>query len=103
MRVPADQGGLQDCQVCETTAGVRGGLDGCRIVVFPRLEHATLPHQKCIERITAKGSGECEPYYFDLLKCVDKCVSATIMLTRRACSKIGILPQAAPQIFKLLK
>jgi hypothetical protein len=28
----------------------------------------------CVGRITAKGHGDCEPYYFDLLKCIDKCV-----------------------------
>ena len=31
--------------------------------------------QECVERIRAKGEGECEPYYFDWLKCIDKCVS----------------------------
>lgn len=29
-------------------------------------------YEACIERIKAKGHGECEPYYFDYLKCVDK-------------------------------
>eukprot|EP00620_Florenciella_sp_RCC1587_P020959 CAMPEP_0182556566 /NCGR_PEP_ID=MMETSP1324-20130603/789_1 /TAXON_ID=236786 /ORGANISM="Florenciella sp., Strain RCC1587" /LENGTH=69 /DNA_ID=CAMNT_0024768475 /DNA_START=48 /DNA_END=257 /DNA_ORIENTATION=+ len=45
---------------------------------------STLSHYtECVERINAKGGGDCEPYYFDLLKCVDKC--------------------AIPQIGKILK
>lgn len=29
---------------------------------------------KCTARIKAKGSGSCEPWYFDLQKCIDACV-----------------------------
>lgn len=40
-------------------------------------------YKACEKRIEAKGEGDCESWYFDLLHCVDKC--------------------AAPQIFKLTK
>jgi ubiquinol-cytochrome c reductase subunit 6 len=36
---------------------------------------AVKEYNACVERITAKGSGECEPYYFDLIKCIDKCAA----------------------------
>jgi len=45
-----------------------------RCAVPGGLAHPSRP-QACVERITAKGAGECEPYYFDFLKCVDKCVA----------------------------
>ncbi|CAN0284721.1 unnamed protein product, partial [Discosporangium mesarthrocarpum] len=32
--------------------------------------------QACAGRVNAKGFGTCEPWFFDYLKCVDKCVSA---------------------------
>jgi len=31
-------------------------------------------YEKCAERIKAKGHGTCEPWSFDYIKCVDKCV-----------------------------
>ncbi len=31
-------------------------------------------YEACKDRIKAKGSGDCEAWYFDMLKCVDKCV-----------------------------
>ena len=31
--------------------------------------------QACVERVTSKGFGTCEPWFFDYVKCVDKCVS----------------------------
>ena len=48
---------------------------------------STLKHyQDCVERITAKGGGDCEPYYFDLLKVRSnfvQCVTAACTLTPR--------------------
>lgn len=32
--------------------------------------------QACIERVANKGFGTCEPWFFDYVSCVDKCVSA---------------------------
>ncbi|GMI57127.1 hypothetical protein ScalyP_jg10650 [Parmales sp. scaly parma] len=32
-------------------------------------------YEACGERIAAKGSGDCEPWYFDFLKCIDRCVA----------------------------
>ncbi|CAN0372513.1 unnamed protein product, partial [Phaeothamnion confervicola] len=32
-------------------------------------------YEACKERIAAKGYGDCEPQYFDFIKCSDKCVS----------------------------
>lgn len=29
--------------------------------------------QACVKRIEAKGEGDCEPWYFDYWKCIDKC------------------------------
>ena len=49
--------------------------DGCKGV----LHH----YQECLTRNADKKGYDCEPYYFDLLKCVDKC--------------------AIPQIGKLIK
>ena len=40
-------------------------------------------YQECLVRNAEKKGFDCEPYYFDLLKCVDKC--------------------AIPQIGKMLK
>ena len=31
--------------------------------------------QSCIKRIEKKGEGDCEAWYFDYYKCIDKCVS----------------------------
>ena len=31
-------------------------------------------YEKCVDRIKVKGSGACEPWSFDYIKCVDKCV-----------------------------
>ena len=35
-------------------------------------------YEKCVERITAKGSGNCEAWQFDYWKCIDKCVSRSV-------------------------
>jgi len=31
-------------------------------------------YDACVKRIEEKGSGDCEAWYFDSLKCIDKCV-----------------------------
>ena len=31
-------------------------------------------YEKCVDRVKAKGSGQCEPWSFDYIHCVDKCV-----------------------------
>jgi len=36
---------------------------------------------KCTARIKAKGSGSCEPWYFDLQKCIDACAAPKIFAT----------------------
>jgi len=45
----------------------------------PKCSSAYAHYKACVERITAKGSGDCEPYYFDWLKCIDKCAMPQIM------------------------
>ncbi len=37
-------------------------------------------YEKCKERIKAKGTGSCEPWFFDYQKCIDKCVSSRASL-----------------------
>ena len=37
-------------------------------------------YKKCEGRVTAKGDGDCSPWYFDYWKCVDKCVRDTCPL-----------------------
>lgn len=32
-------------------------------------------YEACVKRITAKGSGSCEPWAFDYWTCVDKCTA----------------------------
>ena len=49
----------------------------------------------CVDRITAKGSGDCEPYYFDYLKCIDKCVRFSLFYKT--------ISQAMPHIMSKLK
>lgn len=86
-------------------------------------------YEKCTERIKAKGSGSCEPWHFDYLKCIDKCVRLGATAAAAQCS--GLLghcarpltkhthtrarartirtllshfyPQTAPKLFALLK
>lgn len=35
----------------------------------------TCLHQACAKRIAVSKEGDCEPWYFDYLKCLDDCVS----------------------------
>eukprot|EP00542_Grammatophora_oceanica_P014423 CAMPEP_0194045884 /NCGR_PEP_ID=MMETSP0009_2-20130614/18693_1 /TAXON_ID=210454 /ORGANISM="Grammatophora oceanica, Strain CCMP 410" /LENGTH=63 /DNA_ID=CAMNT_0038690913 /DNA_START=24 /DNA_END=212 /DNA_ORIENTATION=- len=35
-------------------------------------------YEACIKRIEAKGEGDCEAWYFDMLHCVDKCVAPKV-------------------------
>jgi len=32
-------------------------------------------YQDCVKRVTAKGSGTCEPWAFDYWACIDKCTA----------------------------
>ncbi|CAM9310852.1 unnamed protein product [Ascophyllum nodosum] len=36
-------------------------------------------YKACIDRVEKKGFGTCEPWFFDYLSCVDKCVAPKIM------------------------
>ena len=36
-------------------------------------------YEACIKRIEAKGEGDCEGWYFDMLTCVDHCVAPKIL------------------------
>ena len=36
-------------------------------------------YQACAARIEKKGEGDCEPWYFDWVHCVDKCVSYFVL------------------------
>ncbi|CAM9605635.1 unnamed protein product [Pylaiella littoralis] len=36
-------------------------------------------YKACIERVTSKGFGTCEPWFFDIVTCVDKCAAPKIM------------------------
>ncbi|CBN80231.1 ubiquinol cytochrome c reductase subunit 6 [Ectocarpus siliculosus] len=41
---------------------------------------ATMSEYKaCVERVTSKGFGTCEPWFFDYISCVDKCAAPKIM------------------------
>jgi hypothetical protein len=42
-----------------------GAYSSCRIFAF----------QACAKRIAVSKEGDCEPWYFDYLKCLDNCVS----------------------------
>lgn len=48
--------------------------EACKPKCKPFLEK----YNACAERIAKKGEGDCEPWYFDYLHCIDKCVSFTI-------------------------
>eukprot|EP00540_Astrosyne_radiata_P012248 CAMPEP_0116844992 /NCGR_PEP_ID=MMETSP0418-20121206/13013_1 /TAXON_ID=1158023 /ORGANISM="Astrosyne radiata, Strain 13vi08-1A" /LENGTH=67 /DNA_ID=CAMNT_0004476041 /DNA_START=59 /DNA_END=262 /DNA_ORIENTATION=+ len=39
---------------------------------------AKADYDSCVKRIEAKGEGDCEAWYFDLIHCVDKCVAPKI-------------------------
>ena len=58
--------------------------------------------QACVARIEAKGHGECEPYYFDFLKCVDKHVCAAARrgsrVTREVFSTLHRARRATPSL-----
>lgn len=41
----------------------------------PKCASCFAAYLACKQRIEAKGAGDCEPYYFDWLKCIDKCAS----------------------------
>ena len=47
-------------------------------------------YKKCEERVTAKGDGDCSPWYFDYWKCVDKCVRAKGAGSRRHPVRVGV-------------
>lgn len=36
-------------------------------------------YEACVKRIEAKGEGDCEAWYFDMLHCVDHCVAPKIL------------------------
>jgi Ubiquinol-cytochrome C reductase hinge protein len=100
-----------------------GGYD--LITILPQLL------QSCIKRIEKKGSGDCEAWYFDYYKCIDKCVSYVntqlfqlniinnsvpfLSFFRHCISSTSIsdrfwfliwiftIPQRVPKIFKFLK
>ena len=39
----------------------------------------------CVERIRSKGEGDCEAWFFDIMKCADKCIAPKIFkLTKEA-------------------
>ncbi len=57
----------------------------CVFMVGARLLVSQLPStlsffKECTKRIKAKKEGECEPQYFDWLKCLDVCVSLLLSL-----------------------
>ena len=60
-------------------------------------------YEKCTERIAKKGEGSCEPWAFDYWKCIDKCVSRENNPMSSRQDMRGLLAQAAPKIFALLK
>ena len=35
-------------------------------------------YDACVKRIEAKGEGDCEAWYFDMLTCVDKCAAPKV-------------------------
>ena len=48
-------------------------------------ESAVEKYKACQERVTAKGSGSCEGYAFDLWHCIDHCVSRTLLFIAVNC------------------
>eukprot|EP00752_Nemacystus_decipiens_P007524 g6724.t1 len=40
---------------------------------------AMAEYKACVERVTNKGFGTCEPWFFDYISCVDKCAAPKIM------------------------
>eukprot|EP00640_Fibrocapsa_japonica_P008339 CAMPEP_0113933670 /NCGR_PEP_ID=MMETSP1339-20121228/926_1 /TAXON_ID=94617 /ORGANISM="Fibrocapsa japonica" /LENGTH=67 /DNA_ID=CAMNT_0000935077 /DNA_START=76 /DNA_END=279 /DNA_ORIENTATION=- /assembly_acc=CAM_ASM_000762 len=54
---------------------------------IPELREACKPtcksdwdnYRACISRVEKKGYGNCEPWYLDYLKCMDKCSVPKIM------------------------
>lgn len=63
----------------------------------PKCKSFYAHYEACKERIEKKGAGDCEPYYFDWLKCIDKCVSYLSSIAFVICA------QAMPQIMAKLK
>jgi ubiquinol-cytochrome c reductase subunit 6 len=70
---------------CVRLVAVRAGVQADVEVVDPkpRIEkecHSSCTkdwtkYEACVKRITAKGSGTCEPWAFDYWTCVDKCTA----------------------------
>ncbi|EGB11359.1 hypothetical protein AURANDRAFT_69671 [Aureococcus anophagefferens] len=54
-------------------------LPAMRKACEPKCTDAYKAYLSCVDRIEAKGGGDCEPYYFDWLKCLDKCAMPHIM------------------------
>lgn len=46
---------------------------------YVHLPPSFLP-QACIDRVANKGFGTCEPWFFDYISCVDKCVSTNLYM-----------------------
>lgn len=39
----------------------------------PKCKSQLASYESCVDRIKKKGHGECEPWFFDYMKCIDKC------------------------------
>lgn len=90
-------------------------MDEDPVCPIPAITEACKPHctkfwdnyKACAARIEKKGEGECEPWYFDYLHCIDKCVSFTLYYMRSASIVIMLLIylnlQRVPQIMKHVK
>ena len=74
----------------------------------PKCKSFLEKYNACAERIEKKGEGDCEPWYFDYLHCIDKCVSSFLssICYNAFVSDIYFLylaSQKVPQIMKKLK
>eukprot|EP00552_Chaetoceros_brevis_P003238 CAMPEP_0197736322 /NCGR_PEP_ID=MMETSP1435-20131217/1615_1 /TAXON_ID=426625 /ORGANISM="Chaetoceros brevis, Strain CCMP164" /LENGTH=67 /DNA_ID=CAMNT_0043324425 /DNA_START=35 /DNA_END=238 /DNA_ORIENTATION=+ len=54
-------------------------LPGIREACLPKCPVPKKAYEACIKRIEAKGEGDCEAWYFDMLTCVDKCAAPQIL------------------------
>jgi len=54
-------------------------LPSLRKACEPKCADVFKTYLACADRIEQKGSGDCEAWYFDWLKCIDKCAMPHIM------------------------
>lgn len=61
----------------------------------PKCQQYTDKYRACLERVAAKGVGECDGQYFDFLHCIDKCVRAALVLSTCTMRRADVLHVAS--------